>query len=339
MIADIGRRAAGDHIDAAQAAQIALIELHIVQHDAAVADPWIDRIAQGLGLVVNFLEHEVRIAALLRSGHLPLDVLGRLAHGRAVCVIELRGVLREHDHIAVVEIHDAARIRQDGRDIRGNEVLSLAEAEDQRTVLLDGDHGIRPVGAEDAERIAALDPAERQADGLHQIVFLFIIVFQQIGNDLRVRLGAERLALLQQELLQRQEILNDAVVHDADAAVCGHLRMRILVRGCAVRRPAGMADAEITGERRAVFRLCAQDGQTALGLGELQLPFRKNTQSSGIIAAILQTGKAVQQNGSCLLRTGITNNSTHKNNLHTSGQIHDLRCRTEIIHDCFVKIN
>ena len=339
MIADIGRRAAGNHIDTAQAAQIALIELHIVQHDAAVTDTGIDRIAQGLRLVVNFLEHEVRIAALLRSGHLPLDVLRGLAHGRTVCVIELRGVLREHDHIAVVEIHDAARIRQDGRDIRGDEVLALAEAEDQWTVLLDGDHGIRPVGAEDAERIAALDPAERQADGLHQIVFLFIIVFQQIGDDLRVRLGAERLALLQQELLQRQEILNDAVVHDADAAVRGQLRMRILVRGCAVRRPAGMADAEIAGERRAVFRLCAQDGQTALGLGELQLPFRKNTQSSGIIAAILQTGKAVQQNGSCLLRTGITNNSTHKNNLHTSGQIHDLRCRTEIIHDCFVKIN
>ena len=131
MIADIGRRAAGNHIDAAQAAQIALIKLYVIQHDAAVADPWIDRVAQGLGLVINFLEHEVRIAALLRSGHLPLDVLRGLAHGRTVCVIELRGVLREHDHIAVVEIHDAARIRQDGRDIRGDEVLALAEAEDQ----------------------------------------------------------------------------------------------------------------------------------------------------------------------------------------------------------------
>lgn len=73
--------------------------------------------------------------------------------------------------------------------------------------------------------------------------------------------------------------------------------MRILVRGCAVRRPAGMADAEIAGERRAVFRLCAQDGQTALGLGELQLPFRKNTQSSGIIAAILQTERPSSKMG------------------------------------------
>ena len=51
--------------------------------------------------------------------------------------------------------------------------------------------------------------------------------------------------------LQLEIVLDDAVVHDDDAAVAVAMRMRVLRRGPAVRRPARVADAELAVERIA----------------------------------------------------------------------------------------
>ena len=63
----------------------------------------------------------------------------------------------------------------------------------------------------------------------------------------------KRVAFLDQLLLQRQIIFDDAVVHHDDVAVAIAMRMRVLFGGAAVRRPARVADAV-----GAVHRIQAQ---------------------------------------------------------------------------------
>ena len=105
---------------------------------------------------------------------------------------------------------------QNGRDVRGDEVFSLAEAEDQWAVLLDADQGVRAVGAEHAQSIAAFQILYGTLHGLQEAALLLVIVFDQVGHDLRVRFGRELLAVSGKEFLQRQIVFNDAVVHQAD---------------------------------------------------------------------------------------------------------------------------
>ena len=66
-------------------------------------------------------------------------------------------------------------------------------------------------------------------------------------HDLRVGLGDEHMALSLQLLLQIEIIFDDAVVHDHDPAGAVAVRMRILLGGTPVCRPARVADAVVAG--------------------------------------------------------------------------------------------
>ena len=73
-----------------------------------------------------------------------------------------------------------------------------------------------------------------------------------------------------QKFADLQIVFDDAIVHHGDAAVLGDLRVGVDVVRLAVGGPAGMADAERAGQRRAVIGFCDQILQPALGLFDLQ---------------------------------------------------------------------
>ena len=68
-------------------------------------------------------------------------------------------------------------------------------------------------------------------------------LLDQVGDDLGIGLGDESVALRRQLALQRQVIFDDAVMHDHNAPGAVAMRMRVLLGGPAVRRPARVADA------------------------------------------------------------------------------------------------
>ena len=76
--------------------------------------------------------------------------------------------------------------------------------------------------------------------------------FDQVRDDFRVRFGLELVALRLELVLQIEIVLDDAVVDDDDAAGAVTVRMRVLLRRPAVRRPSRVADAV-----RAVDRIDA----------------------------------------------------------------------------------
>ena len=135
---DVVRRAAGDDIDLADIADLLVSHVQVAQHDAAVLNAGGGRPADGMGLLVDLFEHEVRVAALFRSVDVPVDVVSLLLHGVHLAVIDADAVCTEDGELAIVEVGDVARVADDRRYVGGDEVLSLAEAEQQRRVLARG---------------------------------------------------------------------------------------------------------------------------------------------------------------------------------------------------------
>jgi len=78
------------------------------------------------------------------------------------------------------------------------------------------------------------------------------IVGDQMGGDFAVGLGFEFVAPCRQFVAQFAEILDDAVMDDGNPG--GGMGMGIDLGGGAMRRPARMTDAGMTGERRRSIR-------------------------------------------------------------------------------------
>ncbi len=68
------RRAAGDHEDLVDLAQLLVGEALLVEHDAAVGEVAEQGVGHRGGLLGDLLEHEVLVAALFGGRHVPVDV-------------------------------------------------------------------------------------------------------------------------------------------------------------------------------------------------------------------------------------------------------------------------
>ena len=304
------RRAAGDDLDAVIAADV---QLQAVEDDLAVFDARQDGAAQGLGLLHDLLEHEVLVAALFRGGDLPVDVVVFLFDGQLHGVEELDAVAAEDGDLAVLHVDDVTGVFDQRRHVGGDEILALAEAEQQRRVLARGVDMIRIVRAEDAEGVRALDPVQDHVQSVRDRRDLgqAHAVFHELRDDLRVGLRGELHALLLQKFADLEIVFDDAVMDDGDLAVLGDVRVGVDIVRFAVGGPAGMADAERAGQLCAAVGLGDQVLQTALGLFDLQNAVLLHADARGVIAPVLQTRKALQQNGRSLISAYISYNTTH----------------------------
>src|SRR5664280_876712 len=132
-----------------------------------------------------------------------------------------------------------------------------------------------------------------------------------IRDSFGVGLGTKFVAFVDQLLLQRDVVLHNAVVHDNDLAGAIAVGMRVLLRGAAMRGPAGMADAV-----GAVERLQADDlfqvAQLALGATHLQATAVAGYGNAGrVIAPVLEAAQAVNDDRHNSLLSDVSNNPAH----------------------------
>ena len=78
---------------------------------------------------------------------------------------------------------------------------------------------------------------------LRQVASLAHVAAEQQCSCLGVGLAQEGRPVSCELFAQCAEVLDDAVVDQCELAVVAEMRMRVLVGGATVRRPAGVADA------------------------------------------------------------------------------------------------
>ncbi len=142
---------------------------------------------------------------------------------------------------------------EDRRNIRGDEVRVLADANCDAAGVADAhdDQSIRQRPAHHDDSMRTAQPPHRLAGCLDQVTarIIFCILLDQLHDDLGIGLGAKLDAFCQQFGAQFQIIFHDAVVDEDEIAVHTEVWVGIALRWDAVRRPAGMADADVTAER------------------------------------------------------------------------------------------
>ena len=241
--AGVERGAAGHDHDAVHVAQQLLVErADVVEVDAVGAHrPVGDRLGHRVRLVVDLLEHERVVAALLGGLLVPVD-LGDLTRPLDTVGAEDPGAFgADLDDLAVLQRLHVTGGGQEGGHGGGQERLPLAAADHQRALLPGADERPGVVDAHGHERVVALEVGEGAPHGLAQIAV--VVVGDQVGDHLGVRLGREPRAVIDHALLERQVVLDDAVDDDVHAVGVVGVRVGVDLVDAPVGRPAGVGDA------------------------------------------------------------------------------------------------
>ena len=196
------------------------------------------------GLLVDFLEHEMGEAFFLGRGEVPRHQRRPARDGAPIERGDLRACGRQLHHFVVVEIDDPARPGQDRRHVAGEERLPLPQPDDQRAAGARAVEMLRLARGKEDHRVGAAEFLQGASERLGQ-GSAFRLFFHQVGDDLRVGLRAELVALRLQPRLQLGVILHDAVVHDGQAPGTVGVRVRVDLRRGAVGRPSVMAHRDV----------------------------------------------------------------------------------------------
>src|SRR5688500_5754183 len=100
-----------------------------------MADAVADRLRDGLRLLVDLLEHERLVAALLGAFVVPVELEGIVLDDRAVGAGERGAGGGDLDDVAVVWELDAPRLAEEGGSVRSEEHLALADTDYERRLM------------------------------------------------------------------------------------------------------------------------------------------------------------------------------------------------------------
>src|SRR5579862_9189700 len=175
-----------------------------------------------------------------------------------------------------------------------------------------------PAGSDNLVRVFARDHAEREHAGqlfdrvAHSIFQISVeVLFDQMRDDLGVRLGHELMTFIAQLLLKREIIFDDAVVHHYDIAVTIAMRVRVFFRGPPVGRPARVADSvsAVHGvQLHHVFEIPQLSGSSPYAQASAFFQYR---QARRIIPPIFKPLQAIENDGYGLLFSDISYDSAH----------------------------
>src|SRR5680860_1520573 len=102
-----------------------------------------ERVRDRLRLLVNLLAHEPVVTALLGGRQVPVDVVGLGFRGTPMEVGDLDAGGGDRDDLVLPELEGIASVLDECGDVGGEEVLAIAEADDQRRVSTGGNDHVR----------------------------------------------------------------------------------------------------------------------------------------------------------------------------------------------------
>ncbi len=319
--AGVKRGAAADEDDPVGLAQFRRRQVQAAEarRRFLVVDASAQGVLDGVRLLENFLEHEVREFPALDFLGGELDLADLRADGQGLNRRDLKIVAGERDNFEIVEVDHAAGVRDDGANVAGQEILVASHAQQQGTAPARADDHVGMIGLDDGDAVGADDVFERTADGLGQSravlagIFgadLVVVVADEMGEHFGVRLRDKGVAFGDEAFLEELVVFDDAVVDEGNFAGLVQVRVRVLVGGRTVRGPARVAD---TGG--ALGGLLADErGQIvdAAGLlAQVEFAVVQDAEPGGIVPAIFQTTQAFENDAGGGLGANVANDATH----------------------------
>lgn len=179
-------------------------------------------------------------------------------------------------------------MRDERGDVGGEEVLALADADDQRRVAAGGDDAVGGVGVHGEQRERAVEAAADRAHGVDQVGPGGDLGGQQVRDDLGVGLGGEPDAGVLQLGAEPGEVLDDAVVDDGDPAGLVEVRVGVTVGGRAVRGPPGVTEPGARHRQRPFLQRLLQVHQLPGPLGRGQRAVGDDRHARGVVTAVFE---------------------------------------------------
>ena len=239
-------RAATNQANLFHLSKILLRHFHLVEDDLARVsrDTPQGGVPNGPGLLVNFLQHEMFESTLFGHDGVPGDALHPGFHRSAPRIGDFEFVRADGGQIAVAQKDDVPGMRQDRRDVRGHKGLPFPNADDDRRALAGGHQRAGLMQGQHHQSVEAGHFPDGLPDCLLQATLK--VLFDQVGNDLRVGLGDESMSIGRQGFLEGQVVFDDPVVDHHELPSTVAMGMGVFFSRPAVGCPAGVANAHGT---------------------------------------------------------------------------------------------
>ena len=237
------RCATADDHHAVEVGQIARRSPHAREHRSTEVEikPPADRIAQGVRLLVDLLQHEMLITTLLRRRGIHAK-LGNLARDRHIVEIaDIDGLRRDNRDVVVVEIYHPLRVSNDRRSIGRNDRFAIAHTDHDRAATPRGDDATRLARREHGDAKSSFDLMQGIANRLEKIAL--VAIADQMREHLGVGFREEMMTLALKPRAQRAVVFNDAIVHQCDVAALVEVRVCIDLGRRPMGCPTGVRDA------------------------------------------------------------------------------------------------
>ena len=154
-----------------------------------------------LRLLVDLLQHVVRIPAFFGGGGVPGDARHVARHRLAVGILHHQPVAGQNGQLSILEEQHIAHVGQGRRDIRGDKCAVASHADDQRASGARRHDRIRVLFAQHRHRIAAVNLAGRRAHRGFQSKSLLDGAGDEMSHHFGIRLGFEPASILDQRFL------------------------------------------------------------------------------------------------------------------------------------------
>ena len=285
-----------------------LVELNAGGVDQVTAA---ERVEDGVGLLVDLLEHEVLVAAAGGGDVVVRGDLDRLLDRAAGGVDERHAGRGEVDELARLEEVDAPRVSDQRAEVGRDVHLSVAVSDDEAPGVADarGDDAAGRFTVSGDQRVGAVGVGDDRAQRLEQIGAGLEAGAEHVGEHLGVGVGGEGLG--GEAGAEGLEVLDDAVVDDGDAAGGVEVGVRVAVARFSVGRPTGVADRG-GGGRELALGVLDEGVELAGGAGDVEFAVVLDQgDARGVIAAVFEAAEAVEHDRTGRALPAVANDSTH----------------------------
>ena len=313
-------RAAGRDDDAVHVAQFLRGHVQAAQARAGVVEREApaQAVAHTVGLLEDFLEHVVRVIAQLHVVAREIDFRHLVGAGDpAFQRGNLEAIAFEHGHVVILQVDRFLCVRDDGLRVTDEKILPLAETHRQWRAAPRADDDIGHVQVHGRDAVGADDLFERRAGGLQEprlgvlAARLVVDLPDEMGQDFGVRLGAELVPGLQQLGPENLIVFDDPVVDQRQPPGLVEMRVRVLVRGTAVRGPASVGNADLPGGGM-LFEQVGEHLDAPGALADFELAAVNGGEARRVVAAIFQPPQPVQQDGGRRCLADVADDSAHR---------------------------